>query len=426
MTQSTTTFAAFLKTRYTTDHVTNVTEIDRPLYALMPKDPNCSGEEFDVPLIISNPQGLGATRVLAQTGAALAATGANLVGRKWRLTFGDYKASVVVDEKTIRASRDDMGAFLRGKGAELDAILESLADHYAALLYSDSGHSLGSFTISTGVCTLVNKDDIVNFHLGMQIQASDNDGTATGHALLGSGSIGYVFAINHADGTFTVATSDANAVAGTAGTPGSWTGTMFSFRAGDFGGGATPNNIFFGLGAWLTAAAASSTSFYGIDRSVSTFLQGVRLAAADISGQGIEQRLKRLATRATGRYGGPGFSHIFVNPEKWQTLADSLESRGTRPLDGKTATFNFQFLKLPIAGKMTEIHADRFCPAATAWGLSMKNWKIRSYGPVIDILKGDGNEMLRQATTDTYEVRVVSFPNVATDAPSYSGRVPLP
>lgn len=424
MTQSLTSFSAFLKTRYTPDHIQNVTEHERLLYARTAKDGNVSGEEFDEPIIISNPQGIGATRPIVQTAQTQLNTGSNLVGKKWRLTFGDYKAGIVVDEKTIRASKDDMGSFLRGKGAEIDGLLEALADHYATLEYGDSGHSLGSFTISSGVCTLVNPDDIVNVSIGMQIQASANDGTSTGHALLGSGSIGYVFAIDQNAGTFTVASTDAASPA--AATPASWTGTMFAFRSGDFGGGATPNLFFNGLGSWLTSAAPSATLWYGIDRTVSTYLQGVRLTATDIAGAGIEQRLKRLVTRMIGRFGGPGPSAIYLNPEKWQNLADSMESRGTRPLDGKQGTFGYQYLSLTAGGKKVDVMSDRFCPFATAWALSEKHWKFRSYGPLIDMLRGDGNEMLRRATDDTYEVRVVSFPVFSTPAPSYSGRCAMP
>lgn len=420
MAQSLTTFAAFLKTRYSAEHIKNVTEFDRLTYAKTAKDGNCDGEEFDEPIIISNAQGIGATRALAQTAQNLATPGSNLIGKKWRLTFGDYKGGIVVDEKTIRASKSDMGAFLRGKGAELDSILEALADHFAILQFGDSGHSLGTFTISSGVCTLTNPDDIVNFSLGMAVQASANDGTSTGHSLLGSGSIGYVMAIDHNAGTFTVASADA--ASPVAAVPTGWTGTMFGFRSGDFGGGATPNTFFHGFGAWLTASAPSSTLWYGLDRTVSTFLQGARLAAADTAGAGIEQRLKRLVTRMVGRLGGPGPDVIVLNPEKWQNLADAMESRGQRPLDGNTANFGYQYLNLNAGGKKVEVISDRFCPIATAFALNMKSWKFRSYGPLIDTLRGDGNEMLRQATSDTYEARFVSFPVFSTPTPSYSGR----
>ena len=424
MTQSVTTFAAFLKTRYTTEHIKNTTEHERLLYAMTEKDGNCSGEEFDEPIIVANPQGIGATRALAQTAQAQLTPGSNLIGKKWRLTFGDYKAGIEIDEKTIRAAKDDVGAFLRAKGSELDGILEAIADHYAVLEYGDSGHSLGTFTISAGVCTLTNADDIANIQLGMQLQASANDGTSTAHSLLGSGSIGYVMAIDENAGTFTVASTDA--ASPSAATPTGWTGTMYAFRSGDFGGTASPNVFFSGLGAWLTTSAPSATLWYGVDRTTTTRLQGVRLTAAEIAGMSAEVRLKRLVTRMTGRHGGPGPDKIFVNPEKWQSIADAQESRGQRPLDGKTATFGYQYLKLNAGGKSVDVLADRFCPVGTAFALSMKHWKFRSYGPLIDTLRGDDNELLRRPTADTYEVRYVSFPVFSTPAPCYSGRVPMP
>ncbi len=141
---------------------------------------------------------------------------------------------------------------------------------------------------------------------------------------------------------------------------------------------------------------------------------------------GAEQRLKRLVTRMTGRHGGPGPDKIFVNPEKWQNIADAMESRGQRPLDGKMATFGYQYLKLNAGGKSVDVLADRFCPIGTAFALATKYWKFRSYGPLIDTLRGDDNELLRRPTADTYEVRYVSFPVFSTNAPCYSGRVAMP
>lgn len=417
-------FRSFLKNRYSTGKVVNVTEYKRLLYALIAKDPNCSGEIFYEPIIYSNPQGIGATRSIAQSNQALAMPGPNLVGKKWALTFGDYKGGIEIGEREIRASRDDEGAFMRAKGAELDGILEALADHYSALLYSDSGHALGSGTFNTGtaVVTLTNPDDIVNYAIGMTVQASANDGTSTGHSLLGTGSIGYIFSVDENAGTFTVASADA--ASPSAGAPAGWTTTaMYFFRQGDFGGGASPNTFFHGIGAWLTSSAPSAgVTWYGVDRSVSSKLQGVRLTSGDLAGAGTEQRAKRLITRMTGRVGGPGPSHVVLNNEKWQSLADSMEARGTRALNKGTAAGGYKSIELAASGADVEVIADRFCPNQLGLALALKHWKFRSYGPLIDTLKGDGNELLRKTTSDTYEVRFVSFPVFSTDAPSYSGR----
>jgi hypothetical protein len=414
-------FDAFLKETYTEERVENLTKSERPAWAMMPTDTDCSGEVFVEPIIIGNPQGHGATRAKAQAGATQAGEGASLVGRKWNLTFGDYKDSVEVDEKLIRASKDDPGAFFRAQEALVDGLYEAHGDIMSTYLYSNGGNACGTGTISTGVITLANKESIANFAIGQILVASANDGSDASHTLLGSGSEGFVIAMDHVAGTVTVSATSG----GAAGTPASWTGTMFFFRSGDFGGsGAVP--IFKGFGAWILAAAAGgSDSHYGTNRSISGLLQGVRMTTAETANMAIDTRLKRLVTRMTGLFGGPGPSDIFLNPEKWQDLADIAEARGQRPLDGKVGTLNFSKLQLAMGGKMVNIWADRFCPLATAFALHLKSWKLRSYGKVPDVLNGDGLEMLRKATEDRYEHRLVSFPVLSTNAPSWNGRTPV-
>lgn len=421
MVSSLTTFDAFMKERYTKDKIENLIFADRPLWAMLPKDGDCSGEIFVEPIIIGNPQGLGATRAKAQAGAQQAGTGANVDGKKWQLTFGDYAGSVEIGEKVIRASKDDMGAFLRNQATEIDGLYEGFADVMATYLFSNGGQACGTGTISSGIITLTDKEAMVNFHIGQILQASANDGSDAAHTLLGSGSEGFVIALSYENGTVTVSATSG----GAAGTPASWTGTMFFFRSGDFGGsGATP--IFKGLGGWVPGTApGGSDSWYGVNRSTNDLLSGVRLTSTDVSGLGNEQRIKKLVTRMTSRYRGPGPSHIFVNPEKWQALADAMESRGTRPLDGKVGVMNYSKLEVAMGGKKVEIIGDRYCPLLKCYALKLDTWKMRSYGPVPDVLKGDGLQMLRKATADAYEHRLVAFPALSTRAPSYNGVVTL-
>lgn len=423
MSSTLTTFDAFMKERYTKDKIENLTKADRPLWALLPRDEGCSGESFIEPIMIGNPQGLGATRAKAQTGAQQSGDGANVIGKKWTLTFGDYAGSVEIGEKVIRASKDDMGAFLRNQAVEIDGLYEAFADTMSTYLYSNGGQAVtgaGTFTISSGICTLSDPEAIANIHLGQILVASANDGSDSSHTLLGSGSVGYVVAVDHENGKFTVSTTSG----GSAGTPTGWTGTMYAFRDGDFGG-ASATEIFKGLGAWIPGSAPGSTSFYGVNRTVSDLLSGVRVPSADIASLGNQQRIKKLATRMVSRFKGPGPSHIFMNPEKWQALADELESRGQRPLDGKVGTMNFSKLVLAMAGRNVEIYSDRFCPLTKCYALKLDTWKLRSYGPVPDVLKGDGLTMLRKSNADTYEHRIVAFPTFSTRAPSHNGVVTL-
>lgn len=420
MSSTLTTFDAFLKERYTKEKVENLVNHKRITWALLSKDGDCSGDVFVEPIIIGDPQGLGATRAKAQTGAQQAGTGANVVGKKWQLTFGDYAGSVEIGEKVMRASKDDMGSFLRNKATEIDGLYNAFANTFCTYLFSNGGQACGTGTISTGVITLTDPEAVANFHIGQILCASANDGSDSSHTLLGSGSLGYVIALDHENGKLTVSATSG----GAAGTPASWTGTMYFFRSGDFGGsGAT--DIFKGFGAWIPGSAPSSTSFYGVDRTISDLLSGCRVPSADYTPLGNEARIKKLVTRMTSRFGSPTPTHIALNPEKWQALADSLEARGTRPLDGKVGTMSYSKLVLAMSGDNVEIISDRFCPLTKCYALNMGHWKMRSYGPIPDVLKSDGLEMLRKSDADTYEHRLVAFPVLSTNAPSYNGTVPM-
>lgn len=420
-----TTFDPFLKENYDDAKINYLTCKDRPFLAKCKKTTG-SGDIWITPVVFSNPQGLGATLVGAQTGSESGTTGGgNIQGKKWQIPWGDYSGSVSIGDKVIKASRDNVGAFFQDKTAEIDRLYEAFADTMSSYLLGDAGHSItpGTFTISTGVCTLVNADDIVNIEVGQLLQASANDGTSTGHALLGSGSIGYVFAVNSNAGTFTVAAAAAST---TAATPTGWTGTMYGFRNTDFGGGATPNVILSGLSAWIPAADPGATTFYSVDRTTSMQrLSGTRLTTAEVAGLGIEQRIKKLVTRMVGRGMGPGPTDIFLNPEKWQGLADSVESRGTRPLDGKIGTLNFQKLQIAMGGKMLDIWADRFVSPNVCWAVNMDVVELKTLDGFPGVINGDGMQMLRKTTSNDYEYRIQSYPAFAVKAPGWCGRVPL-
>lgn len=424
MASSLTQFDAFLKERYTKDKIENLTCQDRPLYAMVSKDPNVSGDVFVEPILHGNPQGHGATLAKAQAGAQQSGAGNSSISKKWQLTFGDYSSAVEIGDKVIKASRDNFGSFLRNRAVEVDGLWNGFADTMANYMYRNSGRALCKFTESSGVCTLVDSsdsgaDDIVNIEEGMILVVSANDGSDSSHTLISSSAVGYVVAVNHEDGKFTVSATSG----GSAGTPTNWTGTMYGFRDGDFGGSGA-NTIFVGLGGFIPSSApGGSDSFYGVNRSVNDRLSGVRLPSADLTGKGIEQRLKLLGTRMRGRFVGPGPDCIFVNPEKWQELADDLEVRGTRDLGGTDAQFNFDYISMACGGKKVKIYGDPFCPLKTAFALKLDTWKLRSYEGFPHVINGDGLTMLRKTSSNDYEYRLQAYPTFSTRAPGWNGRV---
>lgn len=415
------TFDAFIKERYTTEKIEDLTMSDRPLYAMMPKDEKCSGDNFIEPIIFGNPQGLGATLAKAQTAAGQAGGGGNVKGRKWTLEFGDYSAVIEIGDKVMKASRDNFGAFLRNKATEIDGLWEGFADTNSAYLYGNGGQAVGYGTVSAGVLTLDNPEDVVNFEVGMALVASADDGSDESHTTIAG--TGYVIAVNRSEGKVSLG-NDPDDETATNPDPAWDDAAIYVFRDGDFGG-AGSTTIFKGIGGWIPAASPSTTdSWYGVNRSVDDRLSGVRVLS-NLNGKTREERLKMLVTRMKGRFGARGKLSIFMNNEQWQALANELEDKGTRPITG-TGKFNFDKLEMAAGGQTVSIYPDPFCPALTAFALALDYWKLRSYDAYPHVVNGDGLEMLRKISSNDYEYRLVGYPTLSTRAPSFNGRIALP
>lgn len=412
-------FDSFLKDNYVKGEITRLVNEDHLFLDKLGTDESGTGRQLIVPLIETNPQGVGATLAVAQA-TSEAAAGANIGGFDWNIPWGDYNGSVNIGDKLMKLSASDMGAFFRDKKEEIDGLYRTFADVMEKYLLGDSGHCIGSGTISTGVITLANLTDIVNYELGMPVQAADGDGTSTSHALLGSGSIGYVILVNYNTGGLTVSTT----ATGSAGTPSSWTGTMYFFRNGDFGGGSTPNFILHGFGAWCPALSPTETSFCGVDRRINPMRRsGVRLLAADVNTLSLEDRIKKLLIKGF-TFGRP-FKEVWLHPYQWLALANTFEARGQRPIDGKTATGSYSKLQMASPGGMVDIYSNKFMPPNDVYAMDMKKLKLISAGGFPFVVNEDGFQMMRRATANVYEFRISTYPAFYPKDTLAMGRAPL-
>jgi hypothetical protein len=419
MASTLTTFDAFLKENYgKADRVQKLLYTDFPFLGYITKKTdvaNTTGDTLIAPVEYGVPQGMSSSLTNAQT--ASAASGGATQAKKWSCTFGDYFSAITISDKLLKLSASDMGSYLDAKKTEIDNLYTGWSQTFSTYLLGTKSRCLGGFTISTGVCTLTNPEDIVNFYPGMLLQASDDDGSSSGHTLLGSGSIGYVYAVNPNAGTFTVSATDST----TPGDPSGWTGTTpYAFRYGDFGGSGA-SVVCDGFGDWCPSTDPSATLFNGVARTANiTALSGVRLTAAEIAGQPLEERIKRLCTRMGSRgFGAP--KAVFLNPERWQDLATALESRGVRDAIGQDAAFGYQKIRVAGGSGFVDVYTDRYVPINAIYALRKEAFTL--YAPISFpfIMNGDGLTMLRKSTTNEYELRLQAYPcTVAT--PGYLGR----
>lgn len=409
MASTLTTFAALLKVRYTPDKVQNLTEQERPLLAMVPKSDQFSGESLVVPVIDVNPQGTAA----ASLAAAQTAT-TNLGSKKFTIPVGDYFGTVDIGGKAIAASRNNMGAFIENKKAEIDGLYEQIADNLHIHAWGNGGGAIGQrASASTNVITLVDKSDVFAFEVGMRISASSADGESASDALRTGDTT--VASVQPEAGTVTL-TSAAGIT--------SFADNDYMFRTGDFFGN-TSAGLIKGITAYIPNTSSPGV-LYGMTRTSNpTRLAGCRIASGDLTGLNAEQRIKTLGAYMGGRFKAKIGQTAFLNPEDWQTLEILLNSRGVRSLDEKETRFGFAALTVVLSGTPVKIYADRACPKGFFFVLRMEHWKLWSMGELIHTVAQDGLNILRKGTTNDYEYRLESWPVLACNAPLHNGRVSL-
>lgn len=394
-----------------------------------------SGKTFHEPVIVSNPQGLASNLPAAQQVSEGGHAGSACVVGEWSLPYGDYAGEVLITDKDIAAGGDvPDGAYLKPFGLQTDGIISELGEVMDTYIFSEPGRSVGSYTgasMAAGVLTLVGNSaetEIMNFNIGAAFQSANADaGTPAAATLLGSGSVGFVVGVNYD----TLAVTFSATPGGAAGTPLNWntaTPTNFLFRNGDFqgtGGGFTPTFIIDSFSDWIPSSAPGSTPFKGLDRSSDSRLGGARLTAAQAAGLTSEERIKRLVTKLNSTFGGTGEKLVVMESIQWQKLASLLEKRGQRPLDGKTANMGYQYLTLQTGRGMAKIISAPKCRPDTFWALELDKWSLRTLSGFPAVIKSDGFQMLRKATSNNYGFRIVAYAHLSTPYPSRHGRGPI-
>jgi hypothetical protein len=199
---------------------------------------------------------------------------------------------------------------------------------------------------------------------------------------------------------------------------------MYAFRYGDFGGSGA-STIFQGLGVWCPATDPTATLFNGVNRTANmAALSGVRIPSAEVTSLDIEGRIKTLITRmcSRGYIKGTDELRVYLNPEKWQALAEILEARGIRDLTGGVAVAGFETIRVVAGGRKVAVLASQFCPYGYAFCLTKDAYKLHALGGLPSEVNGDGLKLLRKTDSNSYELRLQMYP-AASAIPGKIGRV---
>lgn len=404
--------AHYLKEVYDGQTVSIQTPKDNVFYDLLKKNPNGGGKYYPLPVNTASGQGIGSKFSTAQSSAGAG------TGYEFLLTYGRQFMVYRITDEAIETADGGTASFVDTIDHEMDTLMETNGIDTSRQLWGNGGAPLGTrASISTNTVTLSNLQDAYNFHEGMTVVASANDGSSTSHTVRA--------------GSTTVASVDREAGTVTLVSAAGITGFADSdkiFRAGSFQGNPSTTGVklFMGIQGWLPASAPSSTAFFNVDRTNDTRLSGTRLPTAYLTGSNAERIRKTAAFAFTTAGAKP--RHCFVSPMQWEVLSIYLQQKGMSEIKvgNYTGTMGYDAMEMKTPNGRIAILADRHCPDDSAFLLNMDKLEFISVnGPVLKPLDRGGSALLHVSDDAAWERRWMTLGNLANRDPGQHARCAL-
>lgn len=408
------------------DYMKNIVYSKNPALALVPKNESpdgFAGKYIPVPLEYGNPQGRSHTFANAQNQQT-----ASDVVSYFVYAIQDYQL-VTITNLLMEQTKSNAGAFVDEASRTLDNGFRNISNNMAFELFyggtasrgqiSSAGVSLSGTTLSF---TLANPQTVVQFEVGMTLQASSTDGGAAAQNTPGTIDAIQVTSVNRGTGAIT-----GTVVQGAPGT--SWAAAYYLQVLGDIGiGGSTTIAGMLGLSgfaSWVPSVdPPSSDNYWGVNRSADpTRLGGLRYNAAS---QSISEGLTNAL--AFGNREGASFDLIILDFVSYSTLVNELGAKVQYVmLEHDEVEVAFEAIHFHSAYGKIPVLADRSCQAQTAWCMTMDTWKLRTLGKAPHILTYgmEGLEGLRVGNSDALEIRIAYYGNLICSAPGYNMQVAL-
>jgi hypothetical protein len=329
----------------------------------------------------------------------------------------------------MEQTKSNAGAFVDEASRTLDNGFRNISNNMAFELFSGGTATRGSIS-SAGVSysaptlswVLTSSQQVVQFEVGMTLQASATDGGAALQNTPGTIDAVQITSVNRSTG----------AIAGTVvqGAPqSSWVAGSFLQVLGDIGIGGSSTIAgmlgLSGLAAWVPSVdPPSNDNFWGVNRSADpTRLGGLRYNA---STQSISEGLTNALAFANREGASPDI--IILDFVSYATLVNELGAKVQYvQLEHDEVEVAFEAIHFHSAYGKIPVLADRSCPAQTAYVLTTDTWKLRTLGKAPHILTYgmEGLEGLRVGNADALEIRIAYYGNVICSAPGYNMVVQL-
>jgi hypothetical protein len=312
----------------------------------------------------------------------------------------------------MAAARSNVGSYLRLKAKEIQETLEYVGQRMEREFWR--GLCLGEVTAVSNISgnqnrfTLADATDVINFYKGQKLQGW----SATTASATAATTTGVVDWVEHSEGKIVVTNSGSEDwVAGVS--------RGFLYVVGDRT--STTLDGWTGVNDYVPSSAPSaSESFQGLDRSVSpNFLAGWRGTQYVTNEESIQQLAVVMAPHLSAIQGK---SEVWMHPKSFHVLQAEAGARLVRD-PGESATLGYSKCKVNTAMGALPVMVGPFVPSTTAFLLDWSTWSVHTLKPLLHLVDEDGNEMLRKATADEFEMRWRSWSEILCDTPVKNGRV---
>lgn len=405
------------------------------------------GKETGVSFTLQGGLGVSGDLVSAQevahqadsSGSVGNAAGAIAVDGEWLLPTGLIETALRLKYKHLVAGKTNKGAYFRNLVHQTDLHYEYFGERAAQILHGSAGYPLGLFNldnITTGVITSLTPGTNTadggfganQLYRGQILVASANDGSNSGHTLLPSNNAPqklYVMSVDRDAGTAVLSSTSVNGPAGINGSVGANGDNVFLFPLGQFkpllGGTGLMMQT---LGEWITSAAATGT-FAGVDRTNFPELSGVRVPTGVTNGLPIEHKLAFSVSYGQSRYAWRHTPTFVLQSERWFELVRSLQAQGIVKDIGDVLTSGGKSIKIATVNGMAEVVAEPHQDPSFAYALNMPGIMIRHLDGFPGVANKDGFKMLRYATSNDLEFRLIAFPQLIVREPWLNARISL-
>ena len=413
-----TTAAPVMKRFFDDRRVYNMAFKNRPLFAWIPKKTGVvggasgttPGHGYQVPITIDDIPGESATFLAAKNARA------GTQHRAWMMDRRKRYATATIDWETVRAMRNDLGAFMTAVTPLIDSAINQLSNSIAFQLYGDgSGHRGKVASIDTETLTLT--ADTAHMARAWSLGRVMGGSATTGGGTFYTGT-STVTAIDIAAGQITLA--DLSAV----NNPTGLVADDYIFPDGDYG--ASGPVCIEGLNSWLPdpTGITGGDDHYGVDRSVwKERLLGLHptdIPLQSTKGDGSFVRgIREAAAELQANEGSP--DALFVSPARWAQIESDLASQSRyEMMMGSDGYTGFDTIVINAGGGKINVVADPWCPPNNGYMLQRDTWQFFSIDRFPDFVSDDGNRLHRLEDADEVEFRIGGYPNLVCTAPGHN------